>query len=758
MEIVREFILVKGIVQGVGFRPFVYKLATKLNLKGYVKNSQIGVEIELEGREKELESFEKLFFEDLPPLARVDKFSKKRLTPLCHYERFEIVESSRDGQKVALIPPDIKVCSECLRDISTFNSRFHKYFATNCTNCGPRYSIIQTVPYDRKNTSMKKFSMCSECKDDYENPLSRRYHAQPISCKACGPVIRLKIENEELKMQNGKSRVGDDIFKEVAKLIKRGKIGAIKGVGGFHIVCDATDDSVVKRLRKLKHRPTKPFALMCKDIEQIKSFAKVTKKEEELLLSKEAPIVLLEWKIENAKLRISEQIAPVNFPFSTLHFPLHKIGCMLPYTPLHFLLFEHLDTPIVATSANLSGEPIITDVKELEEKLSFLEFVVDFNRDIVNAIDDSVVQVVDGDIQILRLARGYAPKVLKLPKKIDKNILAVGANQKSTISITFEDNLILSPYIADLDSIKSFSYFEKTIETFKRFYDFFPDVVVCDKHPNYESTKWAKKWKVKNEEYKIKEVQHHKAHLASVKAEFGLSGDEYVGFIFDGTGLGNDNTLWGGEVFVDGKRKYYFKPIKLIGGEKAIKEPYRVALSLLFEKYSLKEVLEFNLPYKNIPLLYQTWKKELNTPKSSSVGRLFDGVASLARLCDFHSYEGEAGLLSEWKIENGEWRIEEGFSYKIVDGVIEIEWDFFDEFLVQKFYLTLVSILVDIAKKEQKTVLLSGGVFQNKTLLEMIIKEFKKENITYYYNKTIPINDSGVSVGQVWEGFIEFLL
>jgi hydrogenase maturation protein HypF len=318
---------------------------------------------------------------------------------------------------------------------------------------------------------------------------------------------------------------------------------------------------------------------------------------------------------------------------------------MLPYTPLHFLLFEHLDTPIVATSANLSGEPIITDVKELEEKLPFLEFVVDFNRDIVNAIDDSVVQVVDDDIQILRLARGYAPKVLKLPKKIDKNILAVGANQKSTISIAFEDNLILSPYIADLDSIKSFSYFERTIETFKRFYDFSPDVVVCDKHPNYESTKWAKS-------FSPIMIQHHKAHLASVKAEFRLSGDEYVGFIFDGTGLGSDDTLWGGEVFVDGERKYHFKPIKLIGGEKAIKEPYRVALSLLFEKYSLEEVLEFNLPYKNIPLLYQTWKKELNTPKSSSVGRLFDGVASLAKLCDFQSYEGEAGLLTEWKMKN----------------------------------------------------------------------------------------------------------
>ena len=732
---IRLKLLVKGVVQGVGFRPFVYKLANSLNLYGFVKNSSIGVEIELQGDKESINIFENTLLCSPPPLAKIDSIDKQ-LIKIKSCSNFKIVKSSLSNSKTTLISPDIKVCKECLADINNPNSRFFNYFGTNCTNCGPRYSIIKTLPYDRSNTSMAKFKMCKECEADYNNPNSRRYHAQPIACSKCGPKLGLRIK--DLGFRDEKFS-----YELVANLINQGKIGAIKGVGGFHIVCDATNKEAIKKLRAYKNRPSKPFAIMCKNLEQIKSFAKVGAKEQELLESKEAPIVILQKKLNPKSLTLNPLIAPT----------IDRIGCMLPYTPLHFLLFKYLNNPVVATSANLSGEPIITEAKEIEEKLPFLDFVLDFNRDIINAIDDSVVQVVNSNIQILRLARGYAPKVIKLPKKIDKNILGVGANQKSTISIAYEENLILSPYIANLDSLKSIDYFKRTINTFKIFYDFKPDIIVTDLHPNYESTKIAQSLKTNKQE--LKTIQHHIAHLNTIKAEYNLSG-EFISFIFDGTGLGKDNTLWGGEVFIGEKRAYYFKPIKLIGGEKAIKECKRVALSLLFEHYSLEEVLNLDLPTikafkpNEIKTFYLMWQKEINSPLSSSVGRLFDAVASLSGAIQEQTYEGEAGLLTELRVKREELRVSESFDYTIENSEIKIVWDFFDTNLITKFYTTLTKIILDLAKKENLPVILSGGVFQNRTLLEFITKELKIANIKYYYNKTIPINDSGISVGQVW--------
>ncbi len=559
---------------------------------------------------------------------------------------------------------------------------------------------------------MRDFKLCKSCFEDYHNPLSRRYHAQPTSCKECGPRLGLRVEGLGFRDEV-------DIYENVAGLLKDGKIGAIKGVGGFHIVCDYTQKEVVKKLREFKNRPTKPFAIMFKDLEMIKSYVgEITKEEKELLLSKASPIVII-----------------------------NRVGCLLAYTPFYHLLFEKLDRPIVATSANLGGEPIITDVKDIEKKLPFLEFVVDYNRDIINAIDDSLTQVIDKNIQVLRLARGYAPKEINLPFKLDKKVLAVGANQKSSIALAFEDKIILSSYIGDLNSLNSFEFFERTLQTFKRFYDFEPDVIVCDKHPNYETTKWAKR---QNKE--LFEVQHHLAHIYSVKAEFNLKGD-YLGFSFDGTGYGDDKTLWGGEVFVGDERKYYFKPLKLLGGEKAIKEPRRVALSMLFSKYSLKEVLEMDFEFLNtfskseLKMLYLSWKKGLNSPLSSSVGRLFDGVASFANLCHFQTFEGEAGLECE-KAYNS--TCQDSFDYSIVDGNIDIEFDFFDKDIVSKFINTLVKIITKITLLEKKEIILSGGVFQNKTLLEILIKKLKEKNIKYYHNQTTPTNDQGIALGQVW--------
>jgi hydrogenase maturation protein HypF len=710
-----------GQVQGVGFRPFVYKIAKELALGGFVKNSKDGVDLELEGKILQIQEFINILNSDrLPPLARIDKIEKIEIDTL-YREQFEIVHSTcydTNASKVALVLPDMAICRECILDIdSPYKMKYYDYFATTCTNCGPRYSIIQTVPYDRENTSMSKFKMCDSCEDEYTNPLDRRYHAQPVSCNNCGPTLSDTIEN-------------------TAKHIKEGKIVAIKGLGGFHIVCDATNDEVIKKLRTYKNRPTKPLAIMCKDLQQVKLLASASTKEQELLASKEAPIVILKKDLD-AKIKISDAIAP----------NIDRIGCFLPYTPLHHLLFKQLQNPIVATSANLGSEPIIIRARDIKEKLPFVDFVLDFDRDIVNGVDDSLVQVINGNIQMLRLSRGFAPKVIKLPFKSEKRILAVGANAKNAIAFVIEDSIIISPHIGDLGSLKAFEFFERTIETFKRFYDFEPDVIVHDMHPNYETTKWAKR-----QGKELVEVQHHLAHIYACKAEFGLSGD-YLGFSFDGTGYGLDANLWGGEIFVGDKRKYTFKPLKLLGGEKAIKEPRRVALSMLFDNYSLDEILSLELDLvksfkeSQIKILHQSHTKNLNAPLSSSVGRLFDAMASFSNLLQFQSYEGEAGLICE---QNYNKNIVDAYKYKIVDGIIDIEFDFFDKDLVTRFINTLAQIVLDVSKKEKMQVILSGGVFQNKTLLELVASGLDKENIKHFYQKETAINDGGVALGQAY--------
>lgn len=723
---------IKGIVQGVGFRPFIYKLASELHLKGFVYNDSMGVIIELEGKVKEIEIFDERFIDELPPLAHIDNFEKHPI-PLENSSNFKIIHSNDTNSKTTLVSPDIKICKECLDDIKK-EKKYQNYFSTNCTNCGPRYSIIKTLPYDRKNTSMEEFTMCESCQKEYTDPLNRRYHAQPISCTECGPKLSL--------YKKGTLVSSNDLYKEIAHLIKDGHILAIKGVGGFHIVCDATNNQAIQQLRTYKNRPAKPFALMCKDIEQIESFATINTIENQLLVSKEAPIVILDKKQTS---KISQYTAP----------NISKIGCFLPTTALHFLLFEYLNNPIVATSANLGGEPIITSKEDIEQKLPFIEYIVDFNREIINAIDDSLIQVIADKPSMLRLARGYAPKVIKLPFKINKKLLAVGANAKSTISIAFEDTIIISPYIGDLDSLVSFEYFERTIQTFQRFYDFEPDLIVHDLHPNHESTKWAL-----NQGKETQAIQHHLAHIYALKAEYNLQDKPYLGFSFDGTGYGTDHTLWGGEVFISDERVYTFKPIKLIGGTKAIKEPRRIALAMLFEKYSLEELLELELPtvkaftQSELKLLYQSYQKDINCFETSSVGRLFDGIASFSDIIQTISYEGESGLLIE---SNYDQNINDTFEYCIKDNIIDIKIVEYittnpspKQQLSSMLINTLSKIIVDISSKHDLDIYLSGGVFQNKTLLEKTLW-LLQNNKKVYTNRMIPTNDAGISLGQSYK-------
>ena len=736
---------VEGLVQGVGFRPYVYNLALRLNLKGYVNNDDSGVNILLQGEQEDIDTFLEELQNNPPVLANITNITKSHHDTEEFYTTFEIVQSSTHTQKTTIISPDIAICEACINDINDkLNLRF-EYALTNCTNCGPRYSIINTVPYDRVNTSMNKFALCEACDEEYQDPTNRRYHAQPVSCEKCGPKIALyNNSDEELSCDV-------DAIKEVATYINEGKIVAIKGLGGFHLVCDATNDIAVEDLRLRKNRPLKPFAVMFQDYETLSEFAKVTNSEKKIICSKEKPITLVKMKKPTV---LSRFVAP----------KLEKIGAFLPYTPLHYILFKYLDKPLVATSANLSEEPIIISKNELLGKLmNVCDYVLDFDRDIVNACDDSVVQCINDDISIIRNARGYAPTTIKLPRKVDKKILAIGANQKNTIALAFDDNLILSPYIGDLQSITSMDFFKRTIDTFKRFYDFEPDLIVCDKHPNYETTKWAT-FETTQKHLELVQIQHHYAHVLATMAEYNLKGD-VLAFAFDGTGYGDDGKIWGGEVFFanqkEYKRKYHIEYFKLLGSEKAVREPKRVALSLLFDNFTFEQVLTLDSPTvhsyneSELKLMYTVWQKELNAPYTSSVGRLFDAIASLSGVIQEQSFEGESGLKLE---ELYDWNRAQAYEYELIDGKINISKtiqqivkDNESSVIATKFINMLSNIVIDISNDNPNLpVVFTGGVFQNKTLLELTTKRLEVLGRTFYFSKKIPLNDSGISVGQIY--------
>lgn len=731
----------KGLVQGVGFRPFIYNLALKYDLKGWVNNDDKGVNILLSSfDEKSIESFLLELKNNPPPLANIDEIIILDEKETTNYNSFEIIESENSNNKSTIISPDICICDDCISDINDENNFRYNYALTNCTNCGPRYSIIKTVPYDRKNTSMATFELCDECKKEYEDPTNRRYHAQPICCPNCGPHLKLyDNQNNEINTT--------ETLKEIAQKINSGFIVAIKGIGGFHIICDATNETAVKKLREKKNRPTKPFAVMFKNIDEIKSCANISKKEEETILCKEKPIVIVN---KNSNSKISEQIAP----------NINRLGVFLPYTPLHILLFEYLNNPIIATSANLKDEPIIRSAEDIFAKLgNVVDYVLDFNREIINACDDSIVQVVNDEIQILRLARGYAPLSYKSNSKFNKNTLALGANQKSSISLGFNNNMISSPYIGDMNSIVSMEYFKRSISTFEKFYDFKTQLIVCDKHPSYETTKWAM---IQNNE--VKQIQHHYAHALATMAEYDLD-EDVLAFVFDGTGYGDDGSIWGGEVFIANRSSYkrinHLKYFKLLGGEKAVNEPRRIALSLLFDNFSLEEVLNLDNACVNsfskneIELLYKMWEKNLNAPLTSSFGRVFDAIASFANILQIQTYEGETGLQIEKEYDEN---IQDAYSYEIIDNQLDLSKAIFEilkdkdkTLICTKFINMIVNIICEIAMENRNLkIVLSGGVFQNKILLKEVCKRFREKKAEFYYSKIIPTNDQGISLGQLY--------
>jgi hydrogenase maturation protein HypF len=736
---------ITGIVQGVGFRPFVYQLAQRLSLSGFVRNDADGVVLEVEGDPADLAAFLSFLETASPPLARMDTLHHEEL-PCTAEEGFEIRRSDQ-GAATAMVSPDMAICDACAAEMQDVTNRRYNYPFINCTDCGPRYTIIKALPYDRPHTSMASFTMCKACHKEYTDPNDRRYHAQPISCYECGPALSLlrpdgSVCAEEIEAVN-----------RACLLIGQGKTVAIKGLGGFHLVCDALSEEAVATLRSKKKRPSKPLAVMFRDMQSLKEAAVLTEEEERLILSKERPIVIVTKRQESA---LAPSIAPA----------IEKIGVFLAYTPLHLLLLEKLGRPIVATSANISDAPIITDAQEIIAKLGkVVHAVLTYDREILNACDDSVVMTAGGQEMTLRMARGYAPKSLPLSRRSTKKILAVGANQKNSIALAFGDHLILSPHIGDLVSLEAFEYFERTLETFKKLYGFEPDTIVCDKHPGYETQKWAKQFVKKNPSVELLEVQHHYAHALACMAEYGLD-EKVLAFCFDGTGYGDDGTLWGGEVLVADPKRFkrvnHLRPFRLIGGEQAVKEPRRVALALLFECCSLEDVAAMDNPAVKsftaveLRMMHKMWEKGINAPFSSSVGRLFDAIASLGGIAHKLGYEGESGLLMESVAEKVE--PDKRFSCLVTESEIdyrpmvrEVMAAASQSEIASKFIGMISAVILEIAARyPDLPVVLSGGVFQNRLLVDEVTRQMRAERRRYYIQTETPVNDGGIALGQLY--------
>ena len=745
----RNKAIVRGIVQGIGFRPFVYNLAKKHKLTGYILNNSTGVEIDVEGESVHIDKFFVELENDHPPLARITSVNRSS-APIKNYADFKIRKSLTQNSKVTLIPPDICVCDDCLNEMRDPADRRFGYAFINCTNCGPRYTIIKDVPYDRPLTSMNIFTMCKLCQQEYENPENRRFHAQPNACPVCGPRVEL--------FDSGQKRVEtNDPIKNTIELLKQGFVVAIKGLGGFHLAVDAENNDAVSKLRHRKSREEKPLALMSPSVEQIIEFATLSPQEEKLISSPQRPIVLLEKKIPSS---IADQVAPKNKYF----------GVMLPYTPLHYLLLENDFLALVMTSGNMTDEPIVIDNDEAFSRLgSIADYFLIHNRDIYLRSDDSIVRRIENQNVINRRARGYVPFPVFLKKKFPR-ILACGTELKNTICLTKDKNAIVSQHIGDLKTEESYQFFKLTVNHLQKLFDIQPDIVAYDLHPNYICTQFA--LELKN--VKKIGVQHHHAHIVSCMTEQGIDGP-VIGLSFDGTGYGTDGKIWGGEVLqVEGEnfqRLAHLNYAPMPGGDAAIQEPWRMAVSYLYQVLG-DEFLELNLPFveqagkKKVDIILQMITKGINCPETSSLGRLFDGVSALLGICNHATYEGQPAIMLEQyiedKISNKKYLFE--WSRKDDSNIIQIEpllkgivKDLLDGkspgIISHKFHSTLIDLFLDIclaAKNETglDRVVFSGGVFQNVILLTGLQNALKKENFVVYSHEKVPTNDGGISLGQ----------
>ncbi|MCA1632884.1 MAG: carbamoyltransferase HypF [Acidobacteria bacterium] len=752
--ITRVQILVRGIVQGVGFRPFVYSLAVKESLKGRVLNTADGVLIDVEGDRLSIERLLRAVEAHAPTLSRIDSISRQDLSDLARYPDFRIVESTDEGGKFVPISPDIATCRDCLAELFDPSNRRFRYPFINCTACGPRFTIIEDMPYDRGRTTMRDFEMCEACRVEYENPLDRRFHAEPTACAACGPRLSLKdAEGDEV----APDPLGpEDAVVRARRLISDGRIIAVKGIGGFHLACDALSADSVERLRRKKFREDKPFALMACSAEAVREYCSVSDAEKSLLESGARPVVLLERKKDCA---IPEAVAPC----------VNTLGFMLPSAPLHYLLLEHSDRPLVLTSGNVSDEPICYEDGEAKERLrGIADYFLLHDRRIHVRADDSVTRVTGGREMVLRRSRGYAPAPLRVSPGFARQILACGAELKNTFCLTRDDYAFVSHHIGDLENLETLRSFEQGIEHFKRLFRLRPEAVAYDLHPEYLSTKYALSL---DEDLIRVGVQHHHAHIASCMADNGVEG-EVIGVAMDGLGFGSDGRMWGGEFFVadftEAERLAHLDYIPMPGGEKAVREPWRMA-AVYLERALGEDFMESALPFiqdmdaRKWATLRRMILTGTNSPETSSMGRLFDAVSSLLGLRGVVNYEGQAAIELEAIAERGcaqryEFEVAGNGSIIKAESVIrraveDILADVSPQVVSAKFHLGVAQLIAAVAgrirdERHIDRVVLSGGVFQNMFLLGRTRRLLKDEGFEVFTHSRVPTNDGGISFGQ----------
>ncbi|MDR2197777.1 MAG: carbamoyltransferase HypF [Coriobacteriales bacterium] len=780
-----------GIVQGVGFRPFVYRLAHEQNLRGWVQNTGDGVRAHVEGAPDNLAAFISALKREAPPAARIGRIdtapaaiegassfsilpSRERRGAEAHATATPDGAETSDmlaghlGAHSTAVSPDIATCPKCRAELfDPDNRRFHYPFI-NCTDCGPRFTIIRALPYDRPNTSMADFEMCAQCAAEYANPLDRRFHAQPDACFACGPHLSLWQRGSVIQAH---SREGSDaVIETVAAMLKAGDIVAIKGLGGYHLACDATNESAVAHLRSRKRRTDKPFAVMVHDVREARALCEVSEDEEAVLCGTVRPIVLLRRRRigqdgESASIALAPSVAG----------ELHELGLMLACTPLHHLLMAQVDVPLVMTSGNLSEEPIIADEEEAHEALgACADAFLDNNRPIVSRYDDSVVRMVDRQLYLVRRARGYAPAPVPFPPYLERGdtVLAVGPEQKSTLALVRESQAFVSQHLGDLESVSSLNAWRQALTHYQSLFDLHPNLIACDQHPEYLSTKWARS----QDEPRI-EAQHHHAHIASVLAENGL--EQAIGIAFDGTGFGDDGTIWGGEVLlatcVDYERIAYLRPVPLPGAAAAIEHPERMAWSYLFSlglsEHEGAAALGRRIGPDRQALLEGIIAGKLNSPLTSSMGRLFDAVSALLNICTRPSYEGQPAVELEAALygaceETDETSENAADRYRFTLDMPHIDPTSLLCAILEdlaageqvaaislRFHQALVRMIVEVCTAARQAsgiaaVALSGGVFMNRYLLTHTVPALRAAGFSPALNRDLPANDGCIAYGQ----------
>ncbi len=768
---VRRRLELEGRLQGVGFRPFVYRLARALDLTGRVLNTPQGVRLEVQGDATRVERFESMLRSDLPPHARIRREQASSL-PTDDAERdFRIQPSETDaGRMAAEILPDLATCRDCAREFRDPANRRYRYPFTNCMHCGPRFSILERLPYDRARTTMRAFKMCPACRSEFENPADRRFHAQPNCCPDCGPSLALQDREGQVLARRERA------LADAIEAIRGGRIVAVLGVGGFHLICDAANDAAVARLRKTKGRKTRPFAVMFPSIEAIREVCEVSALEEKILSGPEAPILLLRQKAgaqEHTQYSLSRQVAP----------GIPSLGVFLPYTPLHLLLLDALQKPLVATSGNVSDEPICFRASEAVKRLGGLaDLFLVHDRPIAHSVDDSVARVIAGEVTLIRAGRGYAPFVVDLPEAADEGqapFVAVGAHQKNSVALHRGDALVVGPHVGNLDTVEAIEAHQGAIEALARIHGLDTRQLprVADLHPDYVSARLAEERGPRPDR-----VQHHHAHVLSGMAEHGLRGP-VLGVAWDGTGYGTDGTIWGGEFLRVGpqgfERVAWLRPFALPGGENAVREPWRVAVALASQTAQISELpLHFSgVKERELAVVRSMLARGLNSPRTSSVGRLFDGVAALLGVCARVDYEGQAAV----ELEYAAAREPRSEAYPIVlrDGMLdwtpmlerliadllELQKEFPVELstavaerrkalggMAWKFHAALAAGIVKVALSgfREMPVLLTGGCFQNRLLTELTEARLRAAGFEVYCHHRVPPNDGGIALGQLW--------